>query len=367
MRRLRVCVVASSRFPIAEPFAGGLEAHTAALVRELRRRGHDVELFAAPGSDPALGVRELPVPAFASSPAARADIAAPPERWMQEHHAYLGLMLDLAGQGGRFDLVHNNSLHHLPVAMAPTLAVPVVTTLHTPPVPWLESAFALAGPGGGSGTHVIAVSERTRRQWQHCVDAQVVHNGIDVARWPAGPGGDRAVWSGRLVPEKAPHHALLAARRAGVPLDLVGPVGDATYVETHVRPLLDPPGPDAAYRHLGHLDQAALARTVGRSSVALVTPAWEEPFGLVAVEALCSGTPVAAYARGALPEVLGPETGRLATPDDPDALAEALLDAISLDRARVRERAVAAYGVEAMVDAYERVYDQAVGGLGRVA
>ncbi|GAB3990600.1 glycosyltransferase [Nocardioides marmoraquaticus] len=367
MRRLRICVVASSRFPIAEPFAGGLEAHTAALVRELRRRGHDVELFAAPGSDPTLGARELPVATFTSSPTARADIAAPPERWMQEHHAYLGLMLRLAGEGSRFDLVHNNSLHHLPVAMAPSLPVPVVTTLHTPPVPWLESAFALAGDRPGAGVHVIAVSERTRRQWRHCVDADVVHNGIDTARWPVGPGGDRAVWSGRLVPEKAPHHALLAARRAGVPLDLVGPVGDQAYVDEHVRPLLDPPGPGAAYRHLGHLDQAALARTVGRAAVALVTPAWEEPFGLVAIEALCSGTPVAAYARGALPEVLGPWTGRLATPDDPDSLAAALLEASRLDRRRVREEAVAAYGVEAMVDAYEHVYDRAVGGLGRVA
>lgn len=359
MRPLRICVIASSRFPIAEPFAGGLEAHTASLVTELRRRGHAIDLFAAPGSDPALGAVQLPVAAFASSLAARADLAAPPETWMREHHAYLELMLSLARQPGRYDLVHNNSLHHLPIAMAPSLAVPVVTTLHTPPVPWLESAMSLAG----RDCHFIAVSHRTRGQWRHAVAADVVHNGVDLDRWPAGPGGDRAVWSGRLVPEKAPHHALLAARLAGLPLDLVGPVGDAAYVAAHVTPLLD----GHRYRYLGHRQQAALADVVGRAAVAVLTPAWEEPFGLVAAEAMCSGTPVAAYARGALPEIVMPTTGRLANPDDPTDLARAMREALALDRGEVRASAAAAYGLTAMVDAYERVYDRVVGRIGCAA
>ena len=92
---LRICLIASSRFPVAEPFAGGLEAHTHSLASELIRRGHEVTLFAAPGSDPALGVTELGVEPFSSSPAARADVGARPEQWMREHHAYLKLMLDL--------------------------------------------------------------------------------------------------------------------------------------------------------------------------------------------------------------------------------------------------------------------------------
>lgn len=379
MRPLRICVIASSRFPIAEPFAGGLEAHTAALVTELRRRGHHIDLFAAPGSSPELGAHTLPVAPFSSSPAARADLAAPPETWMAEHHAYLDLMLSLqhdsrvgpAGGSRRYDLVHNNSLHHLPIAMSAALDVPVVTTLHTPPVPWLESAVALAR----DNCRFIAVSEATAAQWRPVVDARVVHNGVDPARWPVGSGGPRAVWSGRLVPEKAPHQALLAARRAGMPLDLVGPVGDPAYVEALVRPLLDDPagpstgpstGPDACYRYLGHLGQRELARTVGGACVAVLTPAWEEPFGLVAVEALSTGTPVAAFARGALPEILTPTTGRLAVPDDPASLATAMRDAAGLDRAGVRAGA-AAFGLPAMVDAYERLYAEAVGQMEGVA
>jgi len=150
---VRICIVASSRFPVAEPFAGGLEAHTHLLTRRLTARGHEVTLFAAPGSDPALGARELPVRAFASSAAARLDVGATPEEWLREHHAYLGLMLDLAGRGTEFDVVQNSSLHHLPLAMTPLLAVPVVTTLHTPPVGWLESAIAFASPRARFGSH----------------------------------------------------------------------------------------------------------------------------------------------------------------------------------------------------------------------
>ena len=187
---LRICLVASSRFPVREPFAGGLEALTHGLARELVRRGHQVSLFAAPGSDPRLPVTALPVPTFTPSAAARADVGATPAEWMAEHHAYLGLMLELGRDGHRrFDVVHNNSLHHLPVAMAGSLTVPVVTTMHTPPLAWLESAAQLAQ---GAVTFT-AVSAHTARAWAHVADCEVVLNGVDTAsvaprsRWR--PGG----------------------------------------------------------------------------------------------------------------------------------------------------------------------------------
>lgn len=352
-RPLRVCLIASSRYPIREPFAGGLESITHALAAELGRRGHRVTLFAAPGSDPELDVAELPVPVFDPSPAARRDVNAPSDLWMAEHHAYLGLMLDLARTGAeRFDVVHNNSLHHLPVAMAPALSTPLVTTLHTPPVPWLESAAALAPDAAA----FAAVSRSTAEAWAHVVPSTPVLNGVDTARWHVGPGGGPAVWSGRLVREKAPHDALDAARRAGVPLVLAGPAPDEDYFETEIAPRL---GPTAV--HVGHLDHRALDRLLGRASVALVTPAWEEPYGLVAAEAMACGTPVAAYARGALPEVVVPGTGALAAPGDLDDLARAILDAQACDRAVVRRHAEQHCSLGRMVDDYERLYHELVG------
>jgi glycosyltransferase involved in cell wall biosynthesis len=347
-RPLRVCLIASSRFPIREPFAGGLEAHTHALAGELIRRGHHVSLFAAPGSDPTLGAHELDVDTFTSSGAARADVASPPERWIREHHAYLRLMLDLVRDGARrFDVVHNNSLHHLPVAMAEALPIPLVTTLHTPPVAWLESAARWAPPS----SRFAAVSHEMGRSWRHVLRATTVHNGVDTDRWAVGPGGEGAIWTGRIVPEKAPHAAIDAARTAGVPLRLAGPVHDDAYFRREVSPRL---GDDVQF--LGHLSQADLCEFVGRAGVALVTPAWEEPYGLVVAEAMACGTPVAAFARGAMRELVDADTGRLARPADTVGLASAIREAADLSRTRVRAVAVEKWGLARMVDEYEALY-----------
>ena len=345
--RLRICLVANCRFPIAEPFTGGLESMTWHLASELVRRGHEVAVFAAPGSDPGLGAVELPLDAMPDH-AGRHDVGAPPHVEVAEHHAYLSLMLQLSGRdGAQFDVLHNNSLHYLPVAMARSLPMPVLTTLHTPPLWWLESAVRI----DRGGSSFAAVSRHTAAAWAPITESTCVLNGVDVDQWPAGPGGATAVWSGRIVEEKAPHDAVLAARRAGVPIVLAGPVLDLDYFHTFVEPLL---GADATYA--GHLQQTELATLVGGSAVAVVTPAWDEPYGLVAAEALACGTPVAAVARGGLPEVLSPDTGRLAPPGDLDALARAIREAAELDRARCRERAVAALSLDRMVDSYEDLY-----------
>jgi glycosyltransferase involved in cell wall biosynthesis len=348
---MRICLIASSRFPIREPFHGGLEAHTASLAEHLGRRGHRVSVFAAPGSDPRLDVQDLAVRPFEPSAAARQDVGATPDEWMREHHAYLSLMMELARTGPqRFDVIHNNSLHHLPIAMAGMVGLPVVSTLHTPPVPWLESALQVSS----GDTRFVAVSRHTAAAWEHAVDAEVVLNGIDTDRWRAGPGGGRAVWSGRMVPEKAPHLAALAAIRAGVPIDLAGPCMDQDYFDREVRPLL---GPDV--RHVGHLGSDALVELVGRAAVAVVSPVWDEPYGLVAAEAMACGTPVAAFDRGALGEIVTDTTGALARPGDVDSLADAIVRARSLDRRDVRRRAVEHLGVERMITAYEDVYERA--------
>ncbi|MFJ6114845.1 glycosyltransferase [Agrococcus sediminis] len=353
MTGLRICLIASSRFPVAEPFVGGLEAHTHALTRALIARGHSVTLFAAAGSDPLLGAHALATEPFEPSEGARRDVGAPPLQWMQEHHAYLGLCLALADSGAdRFDVIHNNSLHHLPVAMSSAIPVPMLTTLHTPPTPWLESAVQYAA----AGSRFVAVSAFTAQQWRRSVRSAVVPNGVDTARWAAGPGGGPAIWFGRLVPEKAPHLAIHAARLASIPLDLAGPVLDRSYFDAEVAPHLGP-----SIRYLGHLGTEALRRRVGGASVTVVTPAWDEPYGLVAAESMSTGTPVAALARGGLTEVVSAESGRLCESQDPAELAEAMRAASRLSRRRTRAHAVARCSIEAMVVAYEQRYAELAG------
>ena len=317
------------------------------LARELIRRGHEVAVFAGPGSDPDLGVVELAVDSLPDHPG-RLDVGAPPLVEVAEHHAYLALMLELAGQAGRsFDVLHNNSLHYLPVAMARALPMPMLTTLHTPPLWWLESAVQL----DRGASSFAAVSRFTADSWSPIADSTCVPNGVDVSRWPAGPGGTAAVWSGRLVAEKAPHDAILAARGAELPIVLAGPVLDVDYFRSEVQPLL---GAEAIYA--GHLDQAELADLVGRSAVAVVTPAWDEPYGLVAAEALSCGTrwrptPAVACRRWSPPTPAGwlPPTTSTGWPGRSATRR-------GLDRTHCREHAVSNLSLERMVDLYEDLY-----------
>ncbi|WP_107656997.1 glycosyltransferase [Nocardia suismassiliense] len=352
--RLSIALLASNRHPIRQPFAGGLEAHVWHLARALQSRGHRVTLFAADGSDSDAADAILRVRAFSPSTTASTDSSMPPRQFLADHHAYLTVMTDLSATAPTsFDVVHNHSLHYLPVAMAPVLGVPMLTTLHTPPTPWLESALDVSK---GIGSAFVAVSRYTAQSWDHVVrGVDVVPNGINLSAWPAGPGGADLVWFGRLTPEKGAHLAIEAARRTGRRLHLAGPVSDAQYFRESIEPRL---GRETVYH--GHLDQAALARLVGSCAAALVTPLWDEPYGLVVAEALACGTPVAAFARGGIPEIVDSDCGRLVTPGDVDALADGAAQAVTLSRTHARGRAETSCGLDAMVEAYLERYHQLI-------
>ncbi|MER7070880.1 glycosyltransferase [Terrabacter sp. NPDC000476] len=356
---MHVVILAASTYAVAEPFAGGLESLTWHLARGLADRGIEVSLFAAPGSDPALGAVPLDVAPLQLTDAARQDVSMVPERWLREHHAYLQVLVALQGRRD-VDVVHNNSLHHLPVAMASSLPAPVLTTLHTPPTPWLEPAIAIdsGATAGGPGrphrrnSHYVAVSEHTARAWSHVVQPGVVHNGVDTGRWLPGAGGPDLAWAGRLVPEKAPHRAIAVARAAGRRLRLAGPVGDPAYFVEVVAPLLGD-----GIEHVGHLDSRGLADLFGSSAVTLVTPEWDEPYGLVAAESLACGTPVVALDRGGLREFVSPSVGVLLPPASTAAEgAVAVEAAAALDRRDCRDHAIAHCSVTRMVDDYVALY-----------
>lgn len=348
---MRLGIIASARHAIREPFAGGLEMHTHALATGLRRRGHEVTVFASAESDPELGVEAVCPRATGLdlSDAARQDPSMVSERFMEEHHAYLELMLRLRGHD--FDVLQNSSLHYLPISMADALPFPVVTTLHTPPTPWLESAVTIAA--GRAGVTFVSVSPHNAASWRTPVD-EVIPNGVDLGVWPfsSDTEPDLAIWTGRLVPEKGPHLAVDAAHAAGMRIVLAGPRSRGTFVQDEVLPRLRD---DDLYA--GHLRQAELAALVGRAAVQLCTPCWDEPFGLVVPEALACGTPVAAFDRGAMSDVIDGSSGRLVPPGDVAALGAAAREAARLGRKDCRRRAEAEFSVESMVHRYEALYE----------
>ncbi len=358
----KILVIASLRYPIAQPFAGGLEAHTWSLATGLRARGHSVLVAGATGSDPSVvGYEFGRLPTGDGSE--RADITNHPDVSRAERQGFTDLITQVRdGLLGSFDLIHNNALHPYPVEQAHTLDVPMVTTLHTPVLPWAQRVLGESAVPQHS-QHFVAVSRATADAWRPLIRPQVVRNGVDTDLWRPGPGGPGAVWSGRIAAEKAPHLAIDLARAAGIELTIAGPIVDEPYYAAAIAPRLGP-----GVRYAGHLDQQRLAELVGHSALALVTPVWNEPFGLVAVEAMACGTPVVALARGGLPEIVDRRSGRLIppteatgfAPDDLAAAVRAMAQAATLDRGAVRQRALARGSAAAMIHGYEQVYQRAV-------
>lgn len=349
-RPLRIALVAPNRFPIREPYAGGLESFCASLVEALRKRGHQVDMFAARGStgnDPSF---ELPPVDWGDQLHCATDTGYPEGAREEEDTAYRELARHLASRG--YDVVHNNSLNP---GLFPTHdndpALPLVTTFHTPMLPVVQHAIIQAGHRAGRFT---AVSSITAREWTTATGVSVIPNGVDTDLWTPGPGGAHALWFGRMVPEKAPHLAMDACARAGLPLVLAGRNGDRRYFDAMIAPRLE----RGQAKFVGELSHESLRTLVGTSAVCVVTPEWDEPFGLVAFEAMSTGTPVAAFQRGGLGELLATSPAVLAVPGDVNDLARAILDARSRDRHRVAQWVRQHHSLEHTARTYEEIFQK---------
>ncbi len=336
---MRIAIIAHLAFPIGEPFHGGLEAHTHTLARELVHRGHAVTLFARSDSDPAF---RLISPALEDVAGSR----------VQLFRAYLEIVTAI--QRGGFDLVHNNSLHFLPLCLAHTFGCPTVTTFHSPPFPDLTRGVEIARAHPASA--FVAVSAYIARQWADILpDCRVVHNSIEPGRWEATDtaAAGTSIWIGRFCPEKAPHYAILAARAAGFTLWLAGSIYDSVYFTNEVEPLLG-----GQVHYLGHLDHAGVSSFAGRASVGLFTSTWDEPFGLVIPEMLACGTPVVSFDSGAAAEILDDTCGIIVEKGDVAGMAAAMLAAGDLRRSDCRYRAEVGFPIDRMVSEYEAIYRQ---------
>ncbi len=344
---MRIAILAHLHYRIAEPFLGGTEMHTSMVANELVRRGHEVTLFAKQGS--LSEARVVPVLA------ANFTYGATPGRDGRDasNDVVCGAALAAIEQirAGGFDVVFNNSLGHLPYTELHDQAM--LTVLHTPAT--LDRVTAVVEqPGWQPGPlHVYAsVSDFNALGWRELLPAvETVWNGIYRSEWAqqGSPEDDLAVWAARITPEKGLHLGIEAAKRAGMRLNICGPVADVEYFQTVVRPRLD-----ARCVYRGHLDHEALATELGRSAVFVSSPQWAEPFGLSMVEAMASGTPVAALPLGAAHEVVGVDGGVVARDGSVEALTEAVVQASGHDRSRVQAWG-RRFDVETMIDSYEKL------------
>jgi glycosyltransferase involved in cell wall biosynthesis len=322
---------------------GPWELVTSLLTEGLVARGVDVTLFATLDSVTTAQLDGVLPQGSADRPEVDGRI------WEALHVSHV-----LARSGG-FDLVHNH-LDWLPLAFADHCRAPMVTTVHGFSGPGILPAYARAA------SSYVSISDSDRHPDLDYV--ATVHHGIDLTDLPLDPvGGQDLVVFGRIHPDKGTAHAVEIARRAGRRLVIAGIVQDERYFTEQVRPHVD--GDRVVY--VGSVGPHERARVLGSAGVLLHPIDFDEPFGLSVVESMACGTPVVAYRRGSMAEVVDEGvTGYLVdgTPGGGDpvtAAVEAVGRALELDRAAVRARAEQRFGVDRMVDEYLDVYRAILG------
>jgi Glycosyl transferases group 1/Glycosyltransferase Family 4 len=243
----------------------------------------------------------------------------------------------------QFDLVHSH-LDWLPLAFEQSCAVPLVTTVHGFSGPAIMPAYR------GSRSALVSISDSDRRPGLDY--AATVYHGVDQALLPfSAEGGQSLVSLGRIHPDKGTAEAIAIAQAAGRRLVICGIVHDDSYFRSQVLPHVD--GDRVTY--LGSVGPRQRAEVLGAAAAMLHPVAFDEPFGLSVVEAMMCGTPVVAFRRGSMPEVVDEGvTGCLVT--DVAEAGPAVARVGRLDRAGVRARALARFGAERMVADYLEVY-----------
>jgi UDP-glucose:tetrahydrobiopterin glucosyltransferase len=333
---VKIAVVASPVTPLRPVQLGGAQAFVCDLALGLTARGHDVTLHCSDGSQVA-GVRLVTVPAPRDAAAALVMPGGSDPPPAPGVAAALEAMFESIPAG--VDAISQHAFD----APAFTLArgLPVLHTLHLPPIVDSVVAAARATPPA----QLAAVSGASARSWAE-VGVEVggvLLNGVPDYPIPAVPVAGVALVAGRISPEKGIEHALAAARSIGMPIRLAG---------AHYDPRYAPDLGDAEL--LGSLPREQLRRLMAASAVTICAVRWDEPFGMVAAEAQMAGCPVAAYSRGAMPEVIEDGvSGRLAKPNDIASLARAIDECLALDRSEVRASALRRLGLEAALDRYE--------------
>ena len=312
---------------------GPWELVTGLLADGLVQRGIDVTLFATLDSITLArldGVCERP---YEEDPELDGRV------WEALHVAHA------LNRSAEFDLIHNH-LDWLPLAFSALAQAPIVTTIHGFSSPQIVPAYLQ------SHSAFVSISDADRISELEYL--ATVHHGVETAALPfSATAGDALVCFGRIHPDKGTAQAIEIARRAGRPLVLCGPVQDERYFAEEVEPHVD----GDRVRYLGSVGAEERGTILGGAACLLHPIAFAEPFGLSVVESMLCGTPVVAYARGSMPEVVDDGvTGVLV--HDVDSAVAGVHRATGFDRAACRRTAERRFSADRMVDEYLDVYER---------
>jgi glycosyltransferase involved in cell wall biosynthesis len=284
---MRIAQVAPLWESVPPKLYGGTERIVSYLTEKLVRMGHDVTLFAS--GDSLTDARLEPI----CPQALRLNTG------IFNRDAPLIMLQERAlGSTGEFDVVHSH-LDFLGFPLARRNQQPVLSTLHGRlDLPELEPVFREYAE-----MPLVSISDAQRRPLPWANWQATIHHGLprDLYTFQAQPEGYLA-FLGRLAVEKRPDHAIELAKRTGLPLRIAAKVdpADRQYFLSEIEPLLDHP----LIEFIGEISDAEKNDFIGNAAALVCPYDWPEPFGLVLIEALACGTPVLAYRRGSIPEII---------------------------------------------------------------
>ena len=322
---------------------GGTELVVSMLTEELVRRGHDVTLFGS-------GDSETSGKLVSVTPEALRTMGEPARRW----HAYdIRLLMELQKRRTEFDIVHNHmGWQALPYLEA--MDCPVVTTNHNPVKDYAAPIYMVY-----AHLPFVAISQsyREKNYPSELNYVATIYNGIDLKQFEElnGNGHERdyLLFIGRVCEDKGTGPAIQVAQRLGLPIVLAGKVDEAdrAYFEKHVQPHLDPP----KVSFVGEVDHHQKLALYSKAIATVYPIAFDEPFGLVMAESLASGTPVMAFDRGSVREVLSDgETAVIG--HSVDELVDRFAQVRSLRAEDCMQRVRQMFSKERMVEHYEAIY-----------
>jgi len=348
---LRIAQIAPLVERVPPRLYGGTERIVSYLTEELCRQGHDVTLFASGDSLTAAKLVSCCDVALRLHPRARDPLPH-----------YMVMLEQVRQRADEFDVLH----FHIDFLHAPLTRVfrrPTVTTHHgrldLPDLPAFYREFKELA--------LVSISHDQRRYLPHVNWVGTVHHGLprNLLPFTPKPSGGYLAFLGRISPEKRPDLAIEIAARAGMPLKIAAKVDrlDQDYWQDTIKPMVEA---HSNVEYIGEISEAEKGKFLGDAVATLFPVDWPEPFGLVVIESMACGTPVIAFPRGSVPEIL--ESGISGFIVDGVAQAvEAVERAATLDRAKVRAAFERRFTVERMARDYLRIYRALGAGRGEAA
>ena len=337
---MKIAIIAHSVYPIKEPYRGGLEKFIHVLATELSNKGIDVTLY---------GHEQTQEGPYTIKPFTKFEYKFD-DNFEELNRDYKDLLSEL--KVNNYDLIHNNSLNNDILSLS-KYATPVLTTIHVPPIDGFREAVYQNFCNPNAFTNIISYA--CLKDWTCLNSCKVIHNGINVSKWKANyPDTERegAIWFGRICPEKGVERAIEAADRAKLPLIVAGPINNYEYfdyLQTTYK---------GKFNHIGLCNHDQLNRLISGSKVFIKAPIWKEPFGLVYLEALACGTPVATYSSDIAEELLT-STVSFKTKESPIHLAIGAQNAAKyIDNNTCRKYVADNFSTDKMVTSYINYYKE---------